>query len=46
MAIKPKCDVCEEELKDYGGLIFSPPNEEGMVKKLNLCKNCYDKLIS
>ena len=41
MAIKPKCDKCGEELKDLGGILLSPPNKEGMVKKLHLCRSCY-----
>ncbi len=42
--ISPKCDVCKEELNDYGALMFSPPDEEGNVKKFHICQNCYLKL--
>jgi hypothetical protein len=45
MAIKPKCDFCKEELTDYGGLLFSPPNHKSETKKLHVCKDCY-KIIA
>jgi len=41
--ISPKCDICKEELNEYGALMFSPPDEEGNVKKFHICKNCYVK---
>lgn len=41
MAIKPTCDKCGEELKDFGGILLSPPNEKSEVKKYHLCKACY-----
>lgn len=37
------CCMCDEELKDLGGLLFGPP-VEGYVKKDHLCENCYDRL--
>lgn len=45
MAIKPKCDSCGNELTDFGGILFSPPNEKSEVKKLHLCKKCYAKIV-
>jgi hypothetical protein len=45
MAIKPKCDICKKELKDYGSLLFSPPNKKSIVKKYHICKGCFQKLI-
>ena len=42
--INPICDFCKEELEDFGGLLFSPPNENGFVKKFHICKDCYEKL--
>ena len=45
MAIKPICDKCKNELIDYGGLLFSPPDEKGMAKKWHLCKECYEGMI-
>ncbi len=44
MAIKPVCDKCVSELKDFGGLIFSPPDKKGKVKKWHICKACYKEL--
>jgi len=44
MAIKPVCDKCKKELKEFGGILFSPPNEKGYVKKWHICKECYIKM--
>jgi len=41
--IKPKCDICGKELEDYGALLLSPP-AQGKVKKIHICKECYNKL--
>lgn len=46
MAIAPVCDVCKKELKDFGGLLFSPPNEKSTVHKYHICKKCYKKFVS
>ncbi|MDP3991108.1 MAG: hypothetical protein Q8P63_02320 [Candidatus Nealsonbacteria bacterium] len=40
MAIKPKCDKCKKELKEFGGILLSPP-KKNIVKKFHLCKKCY-----
>jgi len=45
MAIKPICDKCEEELVEFGGILFSPPDEKSTVKKFHLCKTCYENII-
>lgn len=42
MAIAPKCDKCKEELKDFGGILLSPPDEKNMVRKFHLCRKCYE----
>ena len=42
--INPKCDICNKELEDYGGILLSPPDKEGKVKKKHTCKECYNKL--
>jgi len=44
MAIKPLCDICKKELKDYGAILLSPPDEKCMVKKYHICKKCYEGL--
>ena len=46
MAIAPVCDLCREELKDFGALLFSPPNTQSEVKKFHVCKPCYEKLLA
>jgi len=57
MTIKPICDIqistkCEGELKQFGGILFSPPLKEkfvsmqgGNVKKFHICVVCYKKLM-
>lgn len=44
MAIKPTCDFCGKELTEFGALLFSPPDNQGNVKKEHICKNCYIKI--
>jgi len=44
MAISPICDICREELRNFGGLIFGPPNKKGVVKKYHICQDCFEKL--
>ncbi|MGB2580672.1 MAG: hypothetical protein WBC83_03175 [Minisyncoccia bacterium] len=44
MAIRPECDKCEEELKDFGGILLSPPNKKDMVRKFHLCQKCYKEI--
>lgn len=41
MAINPTCDKCGIELSEFGGILLSPPNEKGLVKKFHLCVKCY-----
>lgn len=45
MAIKPICDSCDQELKDFGGILLSPPNKKSQVKKFHLCVKCYKDLV-
>ncbi len=51
MAIKPKCDKCGNELKEYGGLAFSPPRtlpDESPsldVNKYHICADCWRKFL-
>ena len=45
MSIKPVCDKCKKELTQFGGILFSPPNERGMVKKWHVCKGCYEEMV-
>lgn len=41
MSIKPKCDKCQRELDDFGGILLSPPDSDSKVVKYHLCKDCY-----
>ena len=45
MSINPYCDFCKKELKDFGGLLFSPPNKKGETKKLHVCPHCYKEIL-
>ena len=38
------CDKCLEILRDYGALVFSPPDDDGKTDKLHICKSCWEKL--
>jgi len=44
MSIKPICDKCKQELKEFGGILLSPPDIDRRVLKSHLCKNCYSKI--
>jgi hypothetical protein len=45
MAIKPNCVYCKEELTEYGALLLSPPDNKNNIRKLHLCKKCYNEII-
>ena len=44
MAIKPKCDLCKKELKEFGAILLSPPDKNNNIKKYHLCNDCYKKI--
>ena len=44
MSINPICDKCHKELEEYGGILLSPPEEDGRVEKFHLCRHCYEKI--
>jgi len=44
MAISPTCDVCGKKLKEFGGLIFSPPDKKDIVRKYHICQDCFKRL--
>jgi hypothetical protein len=46
MSIKPMCDKCKKELEDFGGILFSSPDENNKVKKFHLCKTCCEQIIN
>lgn len=44
--IKPICDKCGKELKEFGALLFSPPflvvpNAQPTVDKYHICNKCW-----
>lgn len=41
MPINPVCDICETELKDYGGLYFTPSRAPGykVTEKYHVCRS-------
>lgn len=41
MSIRPTCDRCGLELADFGGILLSPPDNQGRVQKYHLCQQCY-----
>ncbi len=45
MAINPKCDMCGNELTEFGAILLSPPDDASTVKKFHICVNCYAKLL-
>lgn len=40
---KMNCEIatCGKEINYDGALLFSPPNDTGLVKKIHICKECY-----
>lgn len=45
MAIRPVCDKCGEELKEFGAILLSPPDAQSTVKKFHICVDCYGKMM-
>jgi hypothetical protein len=45
MPIKPVCDKCKKELNEFGAILLSPPDQNSNVKKIHLCKPCYEAII-
>lgn len=44
MSINPRCDKCKNELKEFGGILLSPPNWKSEVKKFHLRAFCYKEI--
>lgn len=42
--IDPRCDICGEELKEFGAILLSPPNDIN-VNKYHICIKCFDEKI-
>ena len=45
MAIQPKCDKCKEILKEFGAILLSPPDNNDLVRKFHLCRECYTQVL-
>ncbi len=45
MPLSPACDFCKKELKDLGGLLFSPPTSRGETKEHHVCRTCYKEIL-
>ena len=41
--IKPICDICKKELKEFGAILLSPPNND-LVRKYHICIDCFNKM--
>lgn len=45
MSLDVGCVRCGDDLAAPGGLLFSAPDERGMVSKAHLCSGCYWRVI-
>lgn len=47
--IKLKCLMCKQELKEFGGIIITPPCEKAELKeyhkKYHICVKCFPRII-
>jgi hypothetical protein len=42
-----RCDICKDNLREPGGLIFSPPTTESwLVQKYHVCTECWPKVVT
>lgn len=44
VGLKPVCAKCRQELEVYGGLVFSPPDND-LVTKYHVCVTCWEKFV-
>jgi hypothetical protein len=45
--LKLECDLCHQELKEPGALIFSPPTSEAwIVEKYHVCADCWPAIVA
>lgn len=44
--LKVECDMCDDELTEPGALMFAPPNEMGVCRKLHLCRKCWSAMMA
>jgi hypothetical protein len=43
--ITPVCDKCDEELTEFGAIVYGPPDSEGKCYKWHVCVRCYETII-
>jgi hypothetical protein len=41
----PHCDLCQEDIKEAGSLLFGPPTANGYVRKFHICIACFEKIM-
>lgn len=44
MAIKPICNLCGNELEEFGAILLGHPDECNKVEKFHLCRKCYEEI--
>lgn len=44
--IAPLCDFCSDELTEFGAILLSPPDPQGLVRKFHVCVTCYGIAMS
>ena len=40
----PKCHFCGKEQTELGGVLFGPPNKEGLSRKIHACVECWGNI--
>ena len=46
MALYVNCGMCQCDLKEQGGLLWSPPDWNSRSEKTHLCIDCYEYIIN
>jgi len=41
-----RCSICPDVLTEPSWLLFSPPDDKGMVKKTRICNKCYGPIAA
>lgn len=45
MSLKIQCCRCNARLVEFGGLVFTPPDDIGKCSKLHVCRMCCADLV-
>ncbi len=40
------CAICQWQMQEPGGLLFSPPQKEMMVYKTHVCVKCWPLIVN